>query len=49
MAFFVKNPAQIPVEGKKIILEYFGRVNTNTEEVSIARMVAPAGWTEPPQ
>jgi len=33
----------------KEIQEFFGRVNTGTTEVSIARMISPAGWTEPGQ
>lgn len=42
-------PTLIPVPGGKTIEEYFGRVNTHDEAVSIARMVAPAGWDEPAQ
>jgi hypothetical protein len=34
---------------EKIIKEYFGRVNSNTEEVSIAMMKSPQGWEEPGQ
>jgi quercetin dioxygenase-like cupin family protein len=33
----------------KRIEEYIGRVNTNTSDVSIARMVSPCGWSEPGQ
>ena len=33
----------------KKIEEYVGRVNTHTEDVSIARMVSPPGWVEPGQ
>lgn len=39
----------IPVPGGKIIDEYVGRVNSGTEAVSVARMTAPGGWTEPAQ
>lgn len=42
-------PTRIPVPGGKIIDEYAGRVATHTDQVSIARMVAPGGWTEPAQ
>ena len=42
-------PTQIPVPGGKIIDEYVGRVNSGESAVSVARMVAPAGWTEPYQ
>ena len=43
----IANPAAIPAEGSKLIEEYVGRVRTETESVSVARMVAPPGWTEP--
>ena len=33
----------------KRIEEYIGRVNSDTEQVSIARMVSPEGWVEPGQ
>jgi len=33
----------------KVIEEYIGRVNSNTTDVSIARMKSPAGWAEPGQ
>ena len=33
----------------KLIHEFVGRVNTRTSEVSVARMVSPAGWSEPGQ
>ena len=33
----------------KIILEYIGRVNSDSSEVSVAHMKSPAGWTEPGQ
>lgn len=39
----------IPVPGGKKITEIIGRVHTGTEELSLAHMVAPAGWGEPPQ
>ena len=42
-------PTSIPVPGGKIIDEYVGRVNSGTEAVSVARMSAPGGWTEPAQ
>jgi mannose-6-phosphate isomerase-like protein (cupin superfamily) len=34
---------------EKIIREVFGRVNSNTDEVSIAHMTSPEGWEEPGQ
>lgn len=33
----------------KIIEEYVGRVNSQTENISIARMKSPSGWIEPGQ
>jgi len=33
----------------KVIEEFIGRVNSKTEEVSIARMKSPSGWIEPGQ
>ena len=45
----VKQATKIPVPGGKTIDEIFGRVNTGTDEFSLAHMVAPAGWGEPPQ
>ena len=47
MAQKVSHPTQIPVPGGKLIEEFVGRVHTGTESVSVAHMVAPAGWSEP--
>ena len=33
----------------KKIEEFIGRVNTGTDDVSIARMTSPPGWVEPGQ
>lgn len=33
----------------KKIEEFVGRVNSNTDSISIARMKSPSGWTEPAQ
>ncbi len=51
MAQFIEAPTRIPAQGipPKIIEEFVGRVNSRTEAVSIARMVSPAGWSEPGQ
>ena len=51
MTKIVREPARIKAEGthEKIILEYFGKVNSNTDEVSIAHMKSPEGWIEPGQ
>ena len=39
----------LPGDPPKQIDELVGRVNTNTDGVSIARMVAPPGWQESAQ
>ena len=51
MAKFIDKPSIIEAAGNKpkIIEEYFGRVNSATEEISVARMKSPAGWVEPGQ
>lgn len=49
MAELIPAPARIPVPGGKTIDEYVGRVNTGESAVSVAHMVAPAGWAEPAQ
>jgi mannose-6-phosphate isomerase-like protein (cupin superfamily) len=51
MALFIKKPTVIEAAGNKpkLIEEFFGRVNSNTSEVSIARMNSPQGWVEPGQ
>ncbi len=45
----VTSATRVPVPGGKTIEELFGRVNTGTEAFSLAHMVAPPGWSEPPQ
>ncbi|MCP4570950.1 MAG: cupin domain-containing protein [bacterium] len=51
MARLVPTPALVKAAGNKpkIIEEYFGRVNTATDAVSVARMTSPGGWVEPGQ
>jgi len=51
MPKLIKSPSIIGAVGNKpkIIREYIGRINTNTEEVSIAKMTSPIGWIEPGQ
>jgi mannose-6-phosphate isomerase-like protein (cupin superfamily) len=49
MAELIAAPTRIPVPGGKVIDEYVGRVTTGTDAVSVAHMVAPAGWSEPAQ
>jgi mannose-6-phosphate isomerase-like protein (cupin superfamily) len=51
MPTLIEQPTQIAAAGNKpkVIREYVGRVNTNTDAVSIARMTSPGGWIEPGQ
>jgi mannose-6-phosphate isomerase-like protein (cupin superfamily) len=47
----IENPTVIEAVGNKpkVIREFFGRVNSATETLSLARMSSPAGWEEPGQ
>ena len=47
----ITSPTRIAVPGDppKQIEELVGRINSDTSDVSIARMVAPPGWVEPAQ
>jgi len=48
MAYILQDdPVVIPAAGGKLIEEHFGRVATQQEGISIARMEAPPGWSEP--
>jgi mannose-6-phosphate isomerase-like protein (cupin superfamily) len=51
MPIVIISPTIIESAGNKpkIIEEYFGRVNSKTEIVSIAKMTSPQGWVEPGQ
>jgi mannose-6-phosphate isomerase-like protein (cupin superfamily) len=51
MPRLIGHPASIQAAGtpSKQIEEFIGRVNSDTPEVSIARMVSPQGWAEPGQ
>lgn len=51
MIQFINSPSIIKAAGnkKKIIKEFFGHVNSKTDEVSIAHMKSPEGWMEPGQ
>jgi quercetin dioxygenase-like cupin family protein len=40
---------RIPVPGNKLIEEFIGRISTGDRNLSIAHMIAPPGWSEPPQ
>jgi quercetin dioxygenase-like cupin family protein len=47
----ITKPSIIKAAGNKtkVIEEFIGLVNSNTNEVSMARMISPEGWTEPGQ
>jgi ethanolamine utilization protein EutQ (cupin superfamily) len=47
MPRLIPSPTSIPVPGGKVIDEYVGSVNTQTDAISIAHMRAPADWDEP--
>ncbi len=51
MAKLIDQPTRIEAAGNKpkLIDEFFGRVNSGTTEISIARMQSPSGWQEPGQ
>jgi mannose-6-phosphate isomerase-like protein (cupin superfamily) len=44
-------PTVVRAAGNKTkhLLEYFGRANSQTQEISIAKMISPQGWIEPGQ
>jgi mannose-6-phosphate isomerase-like protein (cupin superfamily) len=48
---FIKqtSPFVVPTDDDKHIEEHFGIPSTGMKDVSVARMVAPPGWSEPPQ
>lgn len=47
----IDQPTVIEAVGNKpkLIREFFGRVNSQTSALSLARMSSPAGWEEPGQ
>jgi hypothetical protein len=51
MPTLISTPTRIEAAGNKpkIIEEFIGRVNSDTETLSVARMQSPAGWVEPGQ
>ncbi len=51
MPRLIDAPTRIQAQGQppKTIEEHVGRINSQTETVSIARMISPAGWSEPGQ
>ena len=51
MPTLIEEPNVIAAAGNKPkkIEEFAGRVTTDTDQVSVARMTSPAGWQEPGQ
>ena len=51
MPRLITTPTRIHAHGEppKVIEEFVGRVNSQTAELSVARMVSPSGWSEPGQ
>jgi quercetin dioxygenase-like cupin family protein len=51
MPTLIAQPTRIQAAGNKpkSIEEFVGRVNSEHEQVSVARMRSPAGWVEPGQ
>ena len=51
MPTLVESPSTVEAAGNKpkIIREFVGRVNTDTERASVAHMQSPGGWVEPGQ
>lgn len=51
MVRLIAQPTVIQAAGNKpkLIEEFIGRVNSQTSDVSIARMRSPGGWLEPGQ
>ena len=51
MIHVIKEPKVIKAAGNKpkVIEEFIGKVNSQTADVSIARMKSPGGWEEPGQ
>jgi mannose-6-phosphate isomerase-like protein (cupin superfamily) len=49
MPCLIEAPTSVPVESDERISEFVGRASTEDTTVSIARLVCPGGWSEPPQ
>lgn len=51
MPKLIPAPTRVQAAGDppKLIDEYIGRVNSDTEELSVAHMRSPSGWAEPGQ
>jgi mannose-6-phosphate isomerase-like protein (cupin superfamily) len=42
-----QNPFVVPTTDGKLIEEHFGNATSGDSQISIAHMIAPAGWSEP--
>jgi len=42
-----KTPFVVPTTDGKLIEEHFGLASDHNSDISIAHMIAPAGWSEP--
>ena len=42
-----KSPFIVPTTDGKLIEEHFGQASDGNNEISIAHMIAPPGWSEP--
>lgn len=42
-----KSPFVVPTTDGKIIKEHFGQATDGNSQLSVAHMIAPAGWSEP--
>lgn len=51
MAILINSATKIQAVGHppKLIEEFIGQVNSQTDGISIARMTSPSGWSEPGQ
>jgi uncharacterized cupin superfamily protein len=51
MARLIATPTVVPAVGEppKTIVEFVGKANTGTDDVSLAVMESPGGWAEPGQ
>ena len=51
MPTLIKSPVMVTASGNKpkVIEEFIGRVSSETQALSIARMRSPEGWSEPGQ
>lgn len=49
MPQLLATPVHVPVPGGKVINEHVGLASTGEGALSVAHMVAPAGWQEPAQ